>query len=166
MGVEIERKFLVQGDSWRSQAVGIPYSQGYLVAEAGKSVRVRIAGEQGYITIKGPTDGLVRSEFEYSIPVGDARIILKTLCYQPIIEKTRYRLPMGDLVWEIDEFFGENQGLIVAEVELNDPNQAIVPPAWLGEEVSGDPRYFNASLALHPYRQWGSPPPMESMGKP
>jgi CYTH domain-containing protein len=115
---------------------------------------VRIAGDRGFLTIKGPTQGVTRSEFEYAIPVSDAREMLETLCVGPLIEKTRYTLEHNGLIWEIDEFAGENQGLILAEVELTEANQSIQLPEWVGTEVSHDPRYFNANLARHPYRQW------------
>lgn len=154
MPTEIERKFLVRGDEWRSHASGQLYCQGYISAEVGKTVRVRIVGECGFLTIKGPTSGLSRSEFEYPIPVEDAQELLETLCDRPWIQKTRYQIEQAGLVWEIDEFAGENSGLILAEVELTDSNQAIALPNWIGEEVSHDPRYFNANLAKVPYSQW------------
>ncbi len=155
MAEEIERKFLVTADSWRSLATGQAYCQGYIAtARSGQSVRVRIAGDQGYLTIKGPARGLTRAEFEYPIPVADARAMLLTLCERPFIEKTRYRLPMGEVVWEIDEFAGENAGLTVAEVELHSEDQPLDLPEWIGAEVSGEARYYNASLVRCPYSQW------------
>ncbi len=155
MAQEIERKFLVTADSWRPLATGQPYCQGYIAtARPGHSVRVRLAGDRGYLTIKGPTQGLTRAEFEYPIPVADAQAMLSTLCDRPFIEKTRYRLPRGEVVWEIDEFAGENVGLIVAEVELQSENQPLDLPDWVGREVSGEARYYNASLVKHPYSQW------------
>ena len=155
MPQEIERKFLVINDSWRSRATAKPYRQGYIAtAEVGQSVRVRIAGLAGYLTVKGPAQGLTRAEFEYAIPVGDAAELLETLCMSPLIEKVRYRLPIGNLVWEIDEFTGENAGLIVAEVELASENQPFDKPDWLGREVSGESRYYNASLVKNPYSHW------------
>lgn len=157
MATEIERKFLVVGNDWRSQSTGVAYRQGYIeTAKPGQSVRVRIAGEKGYLTIKGPAVGLSRSEYEYEIPLADARAMLETLCDRPQIEKHRYRLPIGDVVWEIDEFHGDNEGLIVAEVELDSESQAVDLPDWIGEEVSGDPKYYNASLTKHPYRNWNA----------
>lgn len=155
MAIEIERKFLVVGDGWRNLAVGVAYRQGYLVSGNGLSVRVRIAGETGYLTIKGATSGISRSEFEYPIPLSDASEMLKTLCDRPLIEKVRHRISWNGLIWEVDEFAGANQGLIMAEVELTDPNQIVQLPAWIGEEVSHDPRYFNSYLAKHPYKEWG-----------
>lgn len=156
MGIEIERKFLVKGDAWRSLAPGVLYRQGYLVAEKRRSVRVRIAGERACLTIKGQAIGLARAEFEYEIPVTDAEILLDTLCDRPLIEKLRYSIPDHHLVWEVDEFLGENQGLIVAEVELTEAGESLILPDWIGAEVSTDPRYFNSNLAQHPYRLWTS----------
>ena len=154
MAKEIERKFLVANDSWRSQATGKPYSQGYIsTTEPGQTVRVRIVEAQGYLTLKGPTKGITRTEFEYPIPVEEAQEILKTMC-GAVIKKIRYRLPIGSLVWEIDEFRGENAGLIVAEVELASETQKIDRPDWLGKEVSDDSRYYNASLSSQPYSTW------------
>ena len=154
MPTEIERKFLVKGDAWRSLANGIPYAQGYIVSSAERVVRVRIAGDQGYLTIKGATVGIARAEFEYPIPIEDAQELLRTLCSPPLIQKKRYKIEQAGLVWEVDEFEGENQGLIVAEVELSNANQAIALPDWIDREVSDDPRYFNANLAKHPFCQW------------
>ncbi|MEM8503321.1 MAG: CYTH domain-containing protein [Cyanobacteria bacterium P01_D01_bin.1] len=155
MAKEIERKFLVVSDSWRTGATGKLYCQGYIAtAIRGQSVRARIAGDQGYLTIKGPVTGLSRPEFEYSIPVADAREILDTLCIQPFIEKIRYQLPIGEVVWEIDEFKGENAGLVIAEVELTSESQIVNLPAWIGTEVSGQAKYYNASLVTNPYSQW------------
>lgn len=155
MAWEIERKFLVQSDRWRDDAdVGITYAQGYLSTHPERSVRVRIAGDRGYLTIKGKSEGLRRREFNYAIPVDEAWDLLEYLCPPPLIEKTRYRLPLGDVVWEIDEFAGDNEGLIIAEVELNHPEQTLSLPDWLGEEVTHDPRYYNAQLSQIPYCQW------------
>lgn len=154
MGIEIERKFLVSGDAWKAIAEGILYRQGYLSTEKGRTVRVRIAGDKAFITIKGMASGIVRPEFEYEIPVDDAAAMLDTLCLKPLIEKRRYTLEYKGLCWEVDEFFGENQGLVVAEVELSSADQAIELPAWVGTEVSDDPRYFNSSLIAHPFSKW------------
>lgn len=155
MAQEIERKFLVSNDSWRQAAVGKAYCQGYIkTANPGQSVRVRIAGDQGRLTIKGPAQGLSRAEFEYPIPVADAKEMLETLCDRPLIEKTRYRLPIDNVVWEIDEFHGDNAGLIVAEVELTSENQSVNLPDWIGQEVSGEIKYYNSSLVKHPYSSW------------
>ncbi|MGC9527612.1 MAG: CYTH domain-containing protein [Limnospira sp.] len=154
MAIEIERKFLVRGDGWRSQATGIVYRQGYIASTPGKTVRVRVVGDRGYLTIKGTTVGYRRSEFEYPIPVEDAQEMLATLCDPPLIEKKRYQIPAGDLIWEIDEFFGDNEGLIVAEIELLDEGQIFDLPEWIGEEVSHDSRYYNVNLIRYPYRHW------------
>jgi CYTH domain-containing protein len=153
MPQEIERKFLVTGDGWRALGVGAIYRQGYISTGA-RTVRVRVVGDRGYLTIKGPTDGISRSEFEYAIPIEEALEMLQTLCELPLIAKTRYQVPWAGLVWEIDEFEGENQGLIIAEVELSEPNQAIDFPEWIGEEVSHDPRYYNSNLAKVPFTHW------------
>ena len=154
MPTEIERKFLVKNDAWRKLAPGTFYCQGYIYSEKGKTVRIRIIGEQGYLTIKGPSVNIARKEFEYPIPLEDAQEMLDSLCNRPLIEKTRYKINYGGLVWEVDEFSGENQGLIVAEVELDQANQVITLPDWIGVEVSQDPRYFNSNLAKHPYSKW------------
>jgi adenylate cyclase len=156
MGQEIERKFLVVGDGWRQGAQGEPMCQGYIPTQDARTVRVRRVGDRAYLTLKGPAVGLVRPEFEYPIPVADAQTILTTLCQPPLIEKTRYRLPLGNVVWEIDEFLGDNQGLIVAEVELTGPDQIVDLPAWVGAEVSYDPRYQNSNLARHPFKSWNA----------
>ena len=154
MGQEIERKFLVAGEAWRALGEGTPFRQGYLTADAARSVRVRIAGAQGFLTVKGPSVGAARLEFEYEIPVADAEAMLDALCARPLIEKTRYRIPSGGLIWEVDEFAGDNAGLVVAEVELEHEDQEVVLPDWVGAEVTGDPRYFNASLVAQPYKEW------------
>lgn len=153
MAQEIERKYLVKGNEWRKLATGVPYSQGYIATTGLQTVRVRTVGDRGYLTIKGPRQGISRAEYEYPIPFEDAVEILNTLCDRPLIEKTRYKIPLGNVVWEVDEFAGENQGLVIAEVELLDENQILELPAWIEREVD-DPKYFNANLAKHPYSQW------------
>ncbi|MGF1535502.1 MAG: CYTH domain-containing protein [Elainellaceae cyanobacterium] len=153
MATEIERKFLVSGDGWRT-AEGVLYRQGYIQTQNQATVRVRLAGDRGYLTIKGPTAGLARAEFEYEIPVSDASAMLTDLCDRPLIEKHRYRIPTGNVVWEVDEFHGDNKGLILAEVELTHPDQPLALPDWVGREVSHDPRYFNSQLAQYPYCDW------------
>jgi CYTH domain-containing protein len=158
MGLEIERKFLVAGTAWKALAEGILYRQGYLSRAGGPTVRVRIAGDKGFLTIKGPSRGLARAEFEYAIPVEDAAEMLDALCEKPLIEKTRYRIPFGSHTWEVDEFHGENAGLVVAEVELRSADEEPVRPPWVGREVSRDPRYFNSNLAKNPFRIWRSGP--------
>lgn len=153
MGLETERKFLLNGNEWRRLGTPVAYAQGYLSRGTGRTVRVRIAGERAFLTIKGPVTGITRQEFEYEIPPGDARNLLP-LCDGPVIEKKRTRIPLGDHVWEVDEFSGENAGLIVAEVELSDPSESVNLPAWIGSEVTGDPRYYNSNLTVNPYLRW------------
>jgi len=155
MGIEIERKFLVAGDAWREGARGIFYCQGYLSTAKERTVRVRIAGNQGFLTIKGESAGAARAEYEYEIPTADAREMLDRLCVKPLIEKTRYTVEFAGWRWEIDEFTGENEGLIVAEIELPDHYTRIELPPWAGREVTGDSRYYNSSLAGNPWRSWG-----------
>ena len=154
MGTEIERKFLIVDDAWRGQALGTFFRQGYLSTVKERTVRVRVAGDRGYLTIKGITVGAVRSEFEYDIPRADADQLLDELCERPLIEKTRYEIEAEGLTWEIDAFAGVNDGLIIAEVELDDEEQEIALPGWVGEEVTHDPRYFNSNLIAHPYSEW------------
>jgi adenylate cyclase len=156
MGTEIERKFLVVGEAWRGQAEGVLYRQGYVPTRDLRTVRIRTAGDRAYLTLKGPVQGLTRSEFEYPIPQEDAEIMLATLCELPLIEKRRYRIQVGTHLWEVDEFLGENAGLILAEVELSSEAEAVGLPPWAGQEVSGDPRYYNSNLAQHPYASWGA----------
>ncbi len=154
MGQEIERKFLVKGDAWKAGAEGTVYRQGYLSSVKERVVRVRTIKDKGFLTVKGITRGVSRSEFEYEISVADANAMLDHICETPLIEKTRYKIPFGGLVFEVDEFFGENAGLTVAEVELQDEMQKVDLPDWIGAEVSGDPRYFNSNLIRHPYTKW------------
>lgn len=154
MAREIERKFLVAGEGWRSLAQGEVYRQGYVASGVGNTVRVRTVGDRGYLTIKGKTVGFSRAEFEYVIPLQDAQEMLETLCQPPLIEKTRYKIPLGDVVWEVDEFAGANAGLILAEVELREEQQVVDLPDWIGSEVSHDPRYFNSNLAKTPFSLW------------
>ena len=155
MGIEIERKFLVGSDQWRAAAgPGTRYRQGYLYAQADGAVRVRVAGDEAWLTVKGATRGIERLEFEYVIPRADAEAMLEHLCRRPLIEKTRYVVPHGGRRWEVDVFEGANAGLVVAEVELPSADAAVDLPAWVGREVSDDPRYYNANLARHPYREW------------
>ena len=154
MGEEIERKFLVHGERWRDGATGTLYRQGFLSTEPERTVRVRVAGERGWITVKGRTAGARRAEFEYEIPAADAREMLDTLCKRPLIEKVRYTVRAGGHVWEIDVFQGDNAGLVVAEIELEAEDEAFEKPSWIGDEVTEDPRYFNSSLVEHPYSAW------------
>ena len=154
MGKEIERKFLIKDDSWRANAKGKRYRQGYLNSAKERVVRVRTIDDKGSLTIKGISKGATRAEFEYDIPADEAEVILEQLCERPLIEKKRYKIEFGGFIWEVDEFFGENQGLTVAEVELESEDQRFEKPAWIGEEVTGDPKYFNSSLIQHPYTKW------------
>ena len=154
MPLEIERKFLVTGDDWREQATGRQYRQGYLSSDPERSVRVRLADEQAWLTIKGRSRGATRVEYEYTIPAEQAREMLDSLCLQPLIEKTRYQVEYNGMTWEIDEFSGDNEGLLIAEVELESEGQVFDLPPWAGDDVTGDPRYYNASLIAHPYSQW------------
>jgi CYTH domain-containing protein len=153
MNVEIERKFLVKGDGYKSLRFKI-YRQGYLSTETKHTVRVRTVGRKAFITIKGKRVGISRTEFEYEIPYSDAKEMLEFLCERPIIEKTRYIVKYGELTWEVDEFMGENQGLVIAEVELESEDQKIHLPPWVGEDVSKDPRYANSNLVRNPYKSW------------
>lgn len=157
MGKEIERKFLVSGDAWRALGHGTMYRQGYLNSARERTVRVRTVDGKAFLTIKGITVGATRAEYEYEIPLADGNALLDNLAEKPLIEKRRYRIPQGAFVWEVDEFFGENQGLIVAEIELADEDQAFDTPEWIGEEVTGDARYFNSNLIKHPFAGWGTP---------
>ena len=153
MAHEIERKFLVKEGIWREAAAQI-YRQGYLSTVKERTVRVRTINDKGYLTVKGISVGASRLEFEYEIPVADADEMLDNLCEKPLIEKRRYKLDDGGLTWEIDVFFGDNEGLIVAEVELESEGQAFHKPDWVDEEVTSDPRYYNANLIAHPYSHW------------
>lgn len=152
MGIEIERKFLVVGQAWR-QANPLRLSQAYLNRDKARTVRVRIAGEQAFLTIKGANVGAARAEFEYEIPLADAEQLL-VLADGPPVEKYRHLVEHKGLLWEVDEFLGENSGLVVAEVELASEAQSIELPDWVGKEVTQDVRYFNSNLAAHPFSQW------------
>ena len=155
MGREIERKYLVRGNSWREAGDPVRYRQGYLSTDKERVVRVRRAGDRAFLTIKGLPRGISRPEYEYEISVDEADEMLGLLCIRPFIEKKRYKCEYEGLTWEIDEFQGENEGLILAEVELENENQEIPLPEWIGDEVSHDPRYTNAGLVHHPYKAWG-----------
>ena len=154
MATEIERKFLLKNDDWKKLAAGVVYRQGYLGADGKRTVRVRVIGNKGFMTIKGKSVGISRMEYEYEIPVADADTLLAELCIQPLIEKKRYRIDYKGFIYEVDEFFADNEGLVVAEIELTSENQKFEKPSWLGREVSDDNRYFNASLVTHPYSLW------------
>jgi adenylate cyclase len=156
MPVEIERKFLVKGETWRNfvKGAGCPIRQGYICRNPQRTVRVRTCGKEGFLTIKTGRVGLSRDEFEYPIPFAHASELLERICMQPLITKTRFHVPWGEFLIEIDEFQGENAGLIVAEVELPEENAVFEIPDWLGLEVSHDLRYRNSQLTTRPYSQW------------
>ncbi len=154
MAKEIERKYLIKTASWTPQGEGIHFKQGYLNSQKERVVRVRIEGTKAKLTIKGITTGVTRAEFEYLVPVEDAAILLDNLCEQPLIDKHRHKEVHGGKTWEIDVFHGENEGLVVAEVELASEDEQIELPVWVAEEVSSDPRYFNSNLLKHPFKNW------------
>ena len=156
MALEIERKFLVQ-DGWRPEVPGERIAQGYLARSETAVVRVRLRGGKGFITVKGLADGVSRLEYEYEVPWQDAEEMLR-LCEGPRIEKERHLLPAGDHkhTWEVDVFHGNNEGLVVAEIELESEAEDFPKPEWLREEVSDDVRYYNCNLAEHPYTEWSN----------
>lgn len=155
MGKEIERKFLVRDDSWRTQVnASAFYHQGYLANTRACSIRIRVAGEEATLTIKSATPGMSRDEYEYPVPVKQATEMLSKLCEGTAIEKTRHFVHLGELTWEIDVFTGANEGLVLAEIELAAPDQQFDKPHWTGAEVTDDRRYYNAALSEHPYRDW------------
>ena len=155
MAFEIERKFLVKGDAWRGLAEPLRIRQGYVPTKDGTTVRVRVVGGEAFLTLKDHAVGLVRHEFEYPIPVGDAETILDTMCGN-LVEKKRYRIPAKEagLFWEVDEYFGANASLVTAEIELPDEKKVVELPDWIGLEVTNDHRYKNNNLAVHPYPEW------------
>lgn len=155
MGQEIERKFLVIGDSWRTETP-VTLRQGYLANEISRSVRIRTDRSNGYLTVKGKAVGAVRPEFEYAIPLSEANEMLDRLCLSPLITKRRHYVAIGGKRWEIDEFLEENRGLVVAEIELQEEDETFDRPPWLGQEVTNDPRYLNANLVNHPFSAWNS----------
>ena len=156
MSKEIERKFLVKGDGWRSESkdAGLVIRQGYLSSKRACTVRVRVLGDRAFITVKGAPAGIVRAEYEYEIPLADAYEMLDTLCERPLIEKIRHELKTPAGTWVVDVFAGDNEGLVVAEVELDEEGQAIELPGWIAEEVTDDPRYLNVNLVKHPFNLW------------
>lgn len=154
MAQEIERKFEVADTTILADLKGQRLTQGYLSHDKNATVRVRIMDTQAWLTLKGKTVGASRSEFEYLVPLTDARQMLDELCTEGIIDKTRYRLAQQELCWEIDVFHGDNQGLVVAEIELPHEQTAFHKPAWLGREVTGEPRYYNSALSSTPFSQW------------
>ena len=155
MAKEIEHKFLVKMDVWKPAAPGMTFRQGYLSSVKERVVRVRTAGDKAFLTIKGLTTGMTRLEFEYPIPHADA-VALLDLCEKPLVEKTRHKEKIGGFTWEIDVFHGDNDGLVVAEVEVPSEATKFEMPPWAGAEVSADARYFNSNLAVNPYRNWSS----------
>ncbi|MBQ8226773.1 MAG: CYTH domain-containing protein [Bacteroidaceae bacterium] len=155
MGIEIERKFLVEGDYKSCATSHSRIIQGYISSQRGRTVRVRIRDRQGYLTIKGPSTagGLSRYEFEKEITLDEALSLLR-ICEPGIIDKVRWLVPVGKHTFEVDEFFGENEGLVMAEVELSDENEAYERPEFLGREVTGDRRFYNSCLRVHPFKEW------------
>ncbi len=156
MYTEIERKFLLLHDDWRHEATSCLLHQGYLYSTVQCLVRIRIADEDAFLTIKGPKDGIRRVEFEYPIPLKDAEELLKDMARKPTIKKRRHKVCVGDHIWEIDEFLDENVGLVLAEIELSHEDEVFQKPSWLGIEVSDDPRYRHNFLAQHPYTKWST----------
>ncbi|MCW8963638.1 MAG: CYTH domain-containing protein [Gammaproteobacteria bacterium] len=157
MGIEIERKYLLKSDGWRKDIDRSQiYRQGYLKQDGKCTVRVRIGGKQAHLNIKGASKSISRAEYEYEIPMQEAGEMLDNLCVGSVIEKTRHLVKHGSHIWEIDVFQGDNAGLIVAEIELSAEDESFERPAWLGEEVSEDPRYLNASLVTKPFCSWDS----------
>lgn len=155
MAIEVEHKFLLANDGWRQEVYqSVVYKQGYLSSQPTSSIRVRIAGENAWLNIKSATIGNQRLEFEYAIPIVDAVEILKSLCAKPFVEKTRHFVKVNKHIWEIDEFAGDNEGLIVAEIELSQSGEVFEKPLWLGQEVTHDSRYYNNNLSLNPYKNW------------
>jgi adenylate cyclase len=154
VGREIERKFLVAGDDWQAAVVvADELCQGYLCTDPDRTVRVRLAGDRAWLTIKGRARGAVRAEYEFPIPAADARELL-AMCRSPLVEKVRHRVPFAGRTWEVDVFSGANRGLVLAEVELDAPDAVVTLPPWLGAEVTDDHRYANANLAVRPFAAW------------
>lgn len=154
MAHEIERKFLLANQDWRALVTGsFVLKQGYLSTTPKATVRLRVKSDKAMLTVKSKNTGIRRSEFEYEIPIRDAEEMLQ-LCQTPLIEKTRYTITIGKHIWEIDEFSGANSGLLVAEIELDAEEESFEKPAWVGEEVSTDARYYNSNLVAHPFTQW------------
>lgn len=154
MAVEIEKKFLVKSSEWKNLGSKKFYRQGYLLISKELTIRIRTVENLGFITIKGERSGISRKEFEYQIPVDDALDMINNACEKPIIEKYRTKIKLNDDTWEVDEFVGDNEGLVIAEIELKDENQKIILPDWVGEEVTNDYRYTNSYLVKHPFKYW------------
>jgi adenylate cyclase len=155
---EIERKFLVKNKDFLKPEQGLFIQQGFLSTDKERVVRVRIAGTKAYLTVKGIMHHVSRSEFEYEIPVDDARILLDQICEKPLITKLRHEIWVGGFLWEVDEFLGENEGLIIAEIELQSEHQSFEIPEWLSEEVTNDPKYYNSNLIKYPFKRWSLNP--------
>jgi len=153
MALEIERRFLVQGDAWRVGAVGERYRQGYLSVDPARTVRVRVVGDAAWLTLKSQISAASRHEFEYVIPRADADTMMDAMCPM-VVDKIRYKIAYQGFIWEVDEFFGDNAGLVLAEIELPDESTAFETPAWIGTEVTQDGRFTNAYLSTHPYTRW------------
>ncbi|WP_043639386.1 CYTH domain-containing protein [Chromobacterium haemolyticum] len=153
MAVEIERRFIVVGNDWRGLAPGVQYRQGYLSVEKERTVRVRVVGDQAWLTLKSNISNVSRHEFEYPVPLADAQTIMGAMCPM-VVDKLRHRIEHGGFIWEVDEFFGDNAGLVLAEIELPDESTPFDKPAWIGEEVTEDGRYTNAYLSKTPYSRW------------
>lgn len=156
MGIEIERKFLVKNEGYKNlaEAEAETYHQGFLSTDKERIVRIRIGKNSAWLTIKGMSKGALRKEFEYEIPIDDAESILNEICKKPTILKKRYRIPLGAFIWEVDEFLNDNKGLVIAEIELNSEDEKFDIPDWVGYEVTGDEKYYNAYLVKHPYTSW------------
>lgn len=154
MNNEIERKFLVVNNNYRQMAEGILIQQGFLSTDRNRIVRIRIIGNKAWLTVKGKSTGASRKEFEFQIPYEEAKEMIQTICIKPIISKIRYRIKLGEVLWEIDEFAEENAGLIVAEVEIPYESFDLELPEWIGKEVTLDERYYNAYLVKHPFKKW------------
>lgn len=154
MGIEIEKKYLVTSNQFKMHSNPVYYMQGYLHEDSEKSIRIRVYKNKGFLAIKSSNVGLVRAEYEYEIPFEDAREMLTKYCTKPLIEKNRYILSYEGFKWEVDEFYGDNEGLVLAEIELESIDTIFPKPSWIGEEVTGDPRYYNTSLSVKPYKLW------------
>ena len=155
MATEIERKFLILNDNWRKEADdGVHMIQGYMGSNEKSSIRIRVNGERANLNIKSKTIGIQRSEYDYDIPLDEAKEMLDALCDTPLIEKTRYHVMHDGHEWEIDVFAGDNEGLVVAELELSSPDEEFSMPDWAGKDVSEDPRYYNICLVTNPYKNW------------
>jgi len=155
MGVEIERKFLVHKERWKRSEKGVKrfYQQGYMLIDPHKTIRVRLAAEEGFITIKGQTVGATRLEYEYAIPEQEAKELLDNFC-SSVVAKYRYEVYVGDKLWEVDEFLEENEGLLLAEIELSSEQESFDLPDWIDKEVTGLKEYYNSYLSEHPYKSW------------